>query len=161
MHTLRNKISMLKISFLFATFFYSSGSFAQTLPTQDSLEVASTVNTFLSTFRNCDWEKFIHYFDSEVTAFFPPSAKFPKRANNKDETLEIFKHVFENAKKGKQHLPYLQIDPKEVNIQLLGSVAIVTFHLEDPELFGRRTIVFKKVNDHWLIIHLHASGVKL
>jgi hypothetical protein len=40
-------------------------------------------------------------------------------------------------------------------------MAIVTFILDDPDLLGRRTFVLEKTNDKWLIIHLHASGVKI
>ncbi|WP_368501919.1 nuclear transport factor 2 family protein [Flavitalea sp. BT771] len=31
--------------------------------------------------------------------------------------------------------------------------------LEDPGMFGRRTLVFEKRDHSWFIIHLHASGI--
>jgi hypothetical protein len=67
--------------------------------------------------------------------------------------------VFENARKQKTTPPYIDIQPKDLKIQMLGSVAVVSFLLNDPDLLGRRTIVFKKDNSKWKIVHLHASGI--
>jgi hypothetical protein len=72
---------------------------------------------------------------------------------------DVFRAVFEGARKQKSSSPYLSIQPKEMKIQMLGEVGIVTFHLEDPGLFGRRTVVFHKRGGRWLIVHLHASGI--
>jgi len=134
-------------------------SFSQTARQrhQDSLAVSNTMTGFLDAFSNLKWEPFIGYFAEESTAFFPPSARTPARADNKKEIAAIFRKVFENAQK--QTPAYISIVPKELKIQMLGDVAIVTFHLDDPGLFGRRTIVLKKINMKWLIVHLHASGV--
>jgi hypothetical protein len=128
---------------------------------QDSVFVSNTLNEFINVFKNLEWNKFIQFFDTSVTAFFPPSAKISTRANNKNEVGNIFMKVFENAKKNKSIPPYLDINPKDLKIQLIDSTAIVTFHLEDPDLFGRRTIIFHKAHNKWLIVHLHASGVNV
>ena len=74
----------------------------------------------------------------------------------------MFKNVFDNARKQRSSPPYLRIDPEDLEIQMLKKdVAIVTFHLDDPGLFGRRTVVFQKRKGKWLIVHLHASGAPL
>jgi len=125
----------------------------------DSIAVVEKLNEFVGAFSNLKWEKFTACFADDATAFFPPSAKFPYRANNKKEIENIFSLVFENAKKQKQSAPYIIIQPKDVKVQMAGTVAIVTFLLNDPAMLGRRTIVLQKMSDEWLIIHLHASGV--
>ena len=125
----------------------------------DSIAVVEKLNEFVGAFSNLKWEKFTACFADDATAFFPPSAKFPYRANNKKEIENIFSLVFENAKKQKQSAPYIIIQPKDVKIQMVGTIAIVTFLLNDPGMLGRRTIVLQKMDDEWLIIHLHASGV--
>ncbi|WP_431216912.1 YybH family protein [Puia sp. P3] len=125
--------------------------FAQSSP--DSAEVATTMNSFVDAFSNLRWEKF--------SAFFPPSARTPYRANNKQEILDIFRKVFDHAQQQNPSYPHIVIQPLDLKIQLAGTTAIVTFTLRDPDLFGRRTIVLKKDNDRWLILHLHASGVAL
>ncbi|MDP4265558.1 MAG: nuclear transport factor 2 family protein [Bacteroidota bacterium] len=129
------------------------------VPDSDSLDVLKSTNEFLDAFRTLDWKRFSESFAEDATAFFPPSAKFPYRANNKKEIEDIFKKVFENARKQRSQPPYIDILPKDLKIQMIGDGAIVTFLLEDPDLLGRRTLVFKKNQGKWLIIHLHASGV--
>ena len=127
----------------------------------DSAGVAATMNAIVDAFSNLRWEKFSGFFADDATAFFPPSARMPYRANNKQEVLNIFKKVFESAQKQNPSAPHIAIEPLDTMIQLAGTTAIVTFTLNDPNLFGRRTIVLRKDNDRWLIIHLHASGVAL
>lgn len=135
--------------------FFSSAQDRQS----DSMAVVHTMDVFLQAFTNLDWTKFTSCFADSATAFFPPSARFPYRAGNKTEILNIFSRVFEHARTQRSSPPYLIIEPKELKIQMLGTVAIVTFLLNDPGLLGRRTIVLKKENSGWLIVHLHASGV--
>jgi hypothetical protein len=161
------KHSITHVSIIFAlviSFSSSFQSFGQSQKIQsdsssDSITVVQTLDQFIDAFVSLNWKKFTDYFADDATAFFPPSAKFPIRANNKIEIENIFKNVFENARKQRSSPPYIVIEPKDLKIQMLGDVAIVTFVLNDPDLFGRRTIIFEKLNGKWLIIHLHASGV--
>ncbi|MBN9382260.1 MAG: nuclear transport factor 2 family protein [Chitinophagaceae bacterium] len=139
--------------------FFSSAQ--QRQQTADSMAVVHTMDVFVEAFTRLDWPVFTACFADSATAFFPPSAKFPYRAGNKTEVLKIFSKVFENARKIKTSPPYLPIEPRELKIQMLGTVAIVTFILDDPDLLGRRTLVLKKDQDKWLIIHLHASGMAI
>jgi len=54
----------------------------------------------------------------------------------------------------------MDIQPKDIKVQMLGDSAIVSFHLDDrPGLLNRRTIVLTKTNAGWKIVHLHASEV--
>lgn len=125
----------------------------------DESEVREVTEQFLAAFANLDWDRFDSFFAKEATAFFPPSAKVPMRADGKENIENVFKTAFENARKQKSAPPYVKIEPKEMKIQMLENVGIVTFHLEDPGVFGRRTIIFHKSNGKWLIEHLHASGI--
>jgi ketosteroid isomerase-like protein len=125
----------------------------------DSTEVVQAINTFIDAFSNLKWEKFSDCWAEDATAFFPPSARFPYRAGNKQEILQIFKTVFEKARIRKTSPPYIIIQPLDRRVQMAGTTAIVTFTLDDPDLLGRRTLVLKKEDGKWLIIHLHASGV--
>lgn len=131
----------------------------QSVADSDSAAVQKTTEQFIEAFINLDWERFRSFFATIATAFFPPSAQFPRRANGKPEIENAFRAVFEGARNRKSNPPYLSIEPKEMKVQMLGDVAIVTFHLEDPDLFGRRTIIFQRQGKQWLIVHLHASGI--
>jgi len=55
--------------------------------------------------------------------------------------------------------PYLTLEPCDVQIVQQEESALVTFHLHDPGIFCRRTLVLIKQNGAWLIRHLHASNV--
>ncbi|MFT3935919.1 MAG: nuclear transport factor 2 family protein [Chitinophagaceae bacterium] len=127
----------------------------------DSIKVLETTNNFLAAFRNLEWDKFTEYFADDATAFFPPSARHPYRTNNKSEIMSIFKIVFENAHKRRSSAPYLDIDPKDIKIQMAAQLAVVSFTLSDPDMLSRRTLIWVKRNDKWVIIHLHASGISL
>lgn len=124
----------------------------------DSSRVAATVDDFVDAFRNLEWEKFISFFADDATCFFPAYRMQPQRADNKEELGKTFKILFESARKQKTEPPYLVIEPKNIKIQMAGDVAIVTFHLNT---LGRRTIVFKKQKEKWLIIHMHASNLEI
>jgi ketosteroid isomerase-like protein len=54
----------------------------------------------------------------------------------------------------------MDIQPRDLELQMSGTVAIATFHLDDrPGFLNRRTIVLRKQPSGWKIIHLHASEV--
>ncbi len=58
--------------------------------------------------------------------------------------------------------PYMDIQPKDLRIQVFGNTAIATFHLGDRAgLLNRRTIVLNKTEAGWKIVHLHASEVAM
>lgn len=162
---MRQKLKYTQTLSLFTIFcFFSFQSVGQNhqndvVVHSDSIDVVKMLNGFVDAFSNLNWKRFSDCFADDATAFFPPSAKFPSRANNKEEIETIFKKVFDNARKQKSAPPYIIIEPKDIKIQIIDKIAIVTFVLNDPDLFGRRTIVLTKENDTWLIIHLHASGV--
>src|SRR5690348_14517069 len=97
----------------------------------DSVNVMKAVDHFVEAFTTLNWTEFTKCFADESTAFFPPSSKFPYRANTKKEIEKIFTAVFDNARRQRSSPPYLDIHPKDLRIQLAGPVAIVTFLLED------------------------------
>lgn len=155
------RISFFCLTFL-SIYIQPSTSFGQaTKKNADSIQVANTMTEFINVFSNLEWDKFTEFFSDSATAFFPPSAQYPYRANGKMEIERIFKKFFEATKNPNSSPPYLTIKPKDLKIQIINSIAIVTFMLDDPNLFGRRTFILEKAKDKWLIIHIHASGVTI
>lgn len=124
----------------------------QSATDSDQAVVEKTVKQFIQAFKNLDWERFLGFFATDATVFFPPSMQFPRRAIGKAEIERVFRAGFDR-KSGPN------IDPKEMEPQILGDVAIVTFHLEEKNVVGRRTIIFQKQGIQWLIVHLHASEI--
>jgi ketosteroid isomerase-like protein len=115
---------------------------------------------FMQAFDNLDWERFRTSFDDDATVFYPRT--FPSRAEGRAAFEKNFKLVFEQIRQGRSKPPYMDIQPKDLEIQRVGDVAIVTFHLDDrPGVLNRRTLVLRKTASSWKIVHLHASEVPL
>jgi ketosteroid isomerase-like protein len=130
--------------------------FAQPQPDSAEPEVQKALARFVQAFDNLDWETFRLSFDDNATVFYPRA--FPERANGRAEFEKTFKTVFEQIRSGRTAAPYMDIQPKQMKIQLFGSVAIATFHLYDRDGFvNRRTIVLNRNATGWKIVHLHAS----
>ena len=56
----------------------------------------------------------------------------------------------------------MDIQPKDMQIQVFGDIAIATFHLDDRAGFlNRRTIVLHQTTTGRKIVHLHASEVAI
>lgn len=122
----------------------------------DSLAVQKAADDFIVAFNNLEWETFRTSFSDDATVFFP-FIQVPRRANGRAEVETLFKSFFDGLRKRKPNPPYQNIQPKDVQIQMLKDVAILTFHLPGDESFGRRTLVFRKHKGKCLIEHLHAS----
>ena len=123
----------------------------------DSIAVNNQLSKFVKAFENLDFDQFQSFFADNVTVFFPPSAMLSGRIDGKEKSMAVFKAFFQRVKEKKSSPPYLDIKPEKMNIDLFGDVAVVTFELNDPGALSRRTIVMKKINGQYLIIHLHAS----
>jgi len=137
-------------------------SSASTSPQMQSgspeLEVRAALAKFIRAFDNLDWEGFRLAFDDSATVFYPRA--FPERATGRAEFEKTFKTVFEQIRAGRSAAPYMDIQPKDMDIQIFGDIAIATFHLDDrPAFLNRRTIVLNKTAAGWKIVHLHASEV--
>jgi ketosteroid isomerase-like protein len=134
--------------------------FGQSQPRPVESEVKDALAKFIRAFDDLDWEGFRLAFDDNATVFYPRAV--PERANGRAQFENTFKTVFAQIRSGKTAAPYMDIQPKEMRIQLFGDVAIATFHLDDREGFlNRRTIVLNKTGMGWKIVHLHASEVSL
>ena len=110
-------------------------------------------------FEDLDFEPFRAHFADDACAFFPGPRV--ERACGREEIEATFRKVFEAERQaGTSGPPYLHLDPEDLRIQLLGpDVAVATFHLRNAERVARRTFVFVRRGDRWLIVNLHASNI--
>ena len=68
----------------------------------------------------------------------------------------------ETAKRENQGPPYLTVETiHDLLVQVVGDVAVCSFHFDDPERLGRRSIVLARRHGAWRILHLHASNLQL
>ena len=121
-------------------------------------DVRETLSKFIVAFDNLDWEQFRSFFSDDATVFYPRGVA--KRAAGRAELEENFKRVFDGIRGMQTRPPYMQIEPRDLQIQMFEDMAIATFHLDDrPGMLNRRTIVLRKMPNGWKIVHLHASEV--
>lgn len=155
-YTLEGMITRVAAALLFLLI--SPSLLGQTKPTSTEAQVRDALASFVHAFDNLDWESFCLAFSDDATVFYPRG--FPERANGRGELEKTFKVVFDQIRDGKTGAPYMDIQPRDMEIQLFGKIAIATFHLDDRAGFlNRRTIVLNKTKAGWKIVHLHASEV--
>jgi ketosteroid isomerase-like protein len=126
--------------------------------TPESLE--RRLSGFVTAFDDLDWEKFRTFFTEDATVFHPAAPNL-KRTDGREAFEQAWLGVFERIRKnsGKTAPPYMELQPKDVRIQYLeDDVALVTFHLDDGVVLGRRTMVWKREGLVWRIVHVHASN---
>lgn len=133
-------------------------TFSLQAQSRDSIAVMKSATNFVSAFNNFQWTTFRESFSDEATIFYPYWDQ-AKRVKGREEIEKAWLTIFPeftdptNTRK-------LQIDPKDINIQIYGKTAIVSFHLGDGlKTLSRRTLVMVKEKGIWKIAHLHASSV--
>jgi ketosteroid isomerase-like protein len=117
-------------------------------------EIIDTLNEFLKKFSSLNHSEMMIFFSQDATAFFPLGYQ-AQRLNNKNEISVGFKKVINHMKK--IGLSKISLEPQDIYIQHFNEVAIATFHFKGENL-SRRTIVLRKIENNWLIEHLHASN---
>ena len=137
----------------FLLFYFSSKA-----QNKDSIAVMKSATNFVIAFNNFNWRAFKTSFTDDATIFYPfwNQARRVKGRQEMEATwLTIFPEFIDTANTKK-----LQINPKNIDIQLYLQTAIVTFHLGDGvNSLSRRTLIMVKKKRDWKIVHLHASSV--
>ena len=127
---------------------------------QDSSElraqVAQAADSFVDAFNDLDWDRFAEAWAEDATVFMP-MPEFPARLEGRDTIVSTFQSVFGDFPSRFEGPPYLAIEPVDLRIDVMGTTAIVTFHLGDEAPRNRRTLIFVMEGGAWRIAHLHAS----
>jgi len=129
--------------------------------------VEEQVKAFVQAFNNLDCKRFNEFFSCDSTVFFP--SQETKRVTGKSKRENLFQGIFEDERKKRSYdesyLPVRLIG--RTKVEMLGDTAIVTFHTDNRnssglgESIGRRTVVFQRDGEQWLVVHLHASNMPL
>jgi ketosteroid isomerase-like protein len=120
------------------------------MPTDARDTVEQALATFVAAFNDLDRARMAACFLDDATVFFPWGGY---------GAGEFWAEQFEVWRVERDGPPYLNIQPRDLQIQRLGdTAAVATFHLEhDPDTLARRTLVLSRTPAGWKIAHLHAS----
>jgi ketosteroid isomerase-like protein len=121
------------------------------MPTDDRTTVQHALATFLDAFNHLDRERVGACFTDEATVFGAYGGK---------RQVGFWFDLFDTLRATRPGPLYLYLQPRDLQVQMLGDVAVATFHLEpNPEVLGRRTLVLTQTADGWKIAHVHASNL--
>ncbi len=113
---------------------------------------------FVSAFNALDRGRFDPLFADDVTVFFPSAPFDLRRVEGKTAVLGWFGKFFDAMR---ERTGKLNIQPADLKVQDYGAMAVITFHLEGGDNLGRRTLVLRRDENDWKIVHLHASAEPL
>jgi hypothetical protein len=126
----------------------------------DEAAVQKVVDGFIGSLNAADVNSFISFFAPDATLFFPLSS-LPVRLEDRQQIATAFGAFFEAVRRQHPEPPYMNMVPVGTKVQLLGTVAVVTFYLKGEDVVSRRTLVLQRRSGKWLIVHLHASSLPL
>lgn len=111
---------------------------------------------FMDALNALDVERMDAAFTDDVTAFVPIAQA--DEVVGRAAVTRIFR-VF--ADRTRLSTPRLNLVPEDEQITSSPDLAVVTFQIRDkaPPMTHRRTFVFRRVGDRWLISHFHASDL--
>lgn len=129
-------------------------------------EAEAALRAFLKAFENDDVAAMEAAFAPDAASFdvvlaapgvSPPDLQALRRKPGMPGSMRA---LVERTPKPPSGPPYRRLEPKDLLIQVEGSTAVCTFHLEGPASLGRRTIVLVRRGQAWKILHVHASTAR-
>jgi ketosteroid isomerase-like protein len=134
----------------------------------DAASAEAALRAFLRNFANCDLPAMEAAFAPDATSFDAVTASaggtLPTIAGMKRHPgmPPTMRRIAEQLAKERPGPPYHRPDLiDDLQVQLVGDVAICSFHFDSPKRLGRRTIVLVRRAAVWRIQHLHASNLQL
>jgi uncharacterized protein (TIGR02246 family) len=132
------------------------------------LPPSTAVDAFVSALVNADSDAIAAVFDENATVFMPFDS-MPRRLEGREEIRRSFESFFVRVRASAPAPPYMKLNPLDLHTRRSGDTAIVTFHLgtvppegaKETSSFSRRTFVLQRKGGRWLVMHLHASQMRL
>jgi len=135
-------------------------------PPDSNAEPLGVSLAFIDTLNTADSETMLALFAPDATVFVP-LADSPARVRGKEHIARVFEPLFSQLRESGEGPKYMNLIPRDTNVQINGDTAVVTFHLgevpdeplDQPYSFSRRTLVLSRLAGRWLVCHLHASNI--
>jgi ketosteroid isomerase-like protein len=109
---------------------------------------------FIDALNALDADAMSAFFAEDITAFVPLAQG--DRVQGREAVTRIFRNFVARTKPATSRL---NLVPEDLEIMVSGDLGIATFNIREkaPDVTRRRTFVFKRSGDQWLIRHFHAS----
>ncbi len=137
---------------------------SQSKAPEDLAGVRAAAERFLRALDDLDWEPFRTSWASEPTVFFP-FGDTPDRVIGRTAVETRWRRFFEEMRARRPGPPYLHLKPRDLRVERLGDVGLVTFVLDGLSAadgrqlpLQRRTLLFIWERETWKLVHLHASA---
>ncbi len=134
----------------------------------DAASAEAALFSFLRSFAACDLPAMEAAFAPDATSFNAvnagtgdpaPERQSLKRAPGMPDGMRRLALTLRKERPGP---PYHRPDLiNDLMVQVVGDIALCTFHFDNPERLGRRTIILVRRAGGWKILHLHASNQQL
>jgi ketosteroid isomerase-like protein len=124
----------------------------------DESEVRKALADFMKGFEPLNAAHLVSFMAPEVTAFLP---FVPRRIDGREAVKAAFEEFFSVLRRDLPDPPHLRLVVEHMEIQMAGSVAMVSLELPHPGFLGRRSLMFEKHNGSWRIFHVHASEIEV
>ncbi|HEV7429078.1 MAG TPA: nuclear transport factor 2 family protein [Thermoanaerobaculia bacterium] len=120
----------------------------------DEAAVRVAMNGFMDALNALDADRMSSYFADNITSFVPLAQA--DRVEGREAVTRIFRNFVARTK---PTTPRLNILPEDMEVQVSGDLAFVSFNVREksPDITRRRTFVFARTGGRWLIRHAHAS----
>ena len=116
----------------------------------------SVVESFMQPIETGDLELMGETLTGSATMFAPFRAA---RLDSRAEILATVSPIFERLH-ARGSPPFMDLQPTEMRTQPLGTgIAMVTWHLDRPGNFGRRSALVQRGEDGWRIVSFHSSNM--
>lgn len=125
-------------------------------PTDSEPAVRAAMANFMDALNALDVARMDAAFTDDVTAFVPTAQA--DEVVGRAAVTRIFTVFADRTRLSK---PRLNLVPEDERIAASPTLAVVTFQVRDtaPPMTHRRTFIFRRVGDRWLISHFHASDL--
>lgn len=130
----------------------SAGAQASAAP---ETEVADVLASLVAAMNALDLDRFTAHFAQDAVAFFPGPPHPDRRVEGRAAIAKEFGGLFDRVR---GRAGRLDVQPRDLSILQHGEMAVATFHLGTPDRIQRRTIVLRRDDPTWRVVHLHASS---
>ncbi|WP_156840339.1 nuclear transport factor 2 family protein [Novosphingobium aquimarinum] len=115
----------------------------------------ATIARVIESFRSMDESGFEALLAPDIVAFLPCDEIGLRRSEGRDAVMAQFRKLFAELRaNGSDSIAVRQT---RLELKSWGDTAMATFELEGELRAGCRTIVLRRDEGEWRIVHLHAS----